>query len=995
MKRTSTLLLFGFAFIAFAAQKTHASPYSVSGTSEAPWSTISNWTNNLRPESGIGAPVIVDNSSNTLMDIENYSIGSLQQGQGTTLKLSHDLSIHSLSGGTATGNTLNLNSKTLVIDLGRASGTFAYEGGISGGTLRIIGSPDSPTNPSPTVLQQFTDGSFNSATLEAQGGHVSFGGGDSNYNITGSTLTASGTGYVKLTAVLSGTTLKVKDSGRIKVATPSQVTGGSIIVESGIFENHSSSYNLSSNRTTITQSGGIIYNGFDLDSKNFLSSNLRKVDISVTGSAKFYSANDVTDATITVNAGEFYNGLVRYGTTEQRSNQIADAEVTSLTVENSGFFHNLGNYTMTAVGTSADPAIKIVGTGVYEPTDGSIFWNGPLATLKGNDVNNFSVITIENYGRLVNLGSVQVANIIVKENGIYLASRVGTQSLVNMTVQAGGYFGHLGEHDFSSVTFETASGKETVYGIGLSDSPVGDRVHAAIDASGGTIAFGTGTVIQPYPFAEFYVQDNKHKFIWRETSPAGEEYTIAKVGAANNLTFGGDTTLDAGDLVIDDQYFANDLFESTFSLRKDGTDLKMKLVMTRKASYAELAKNSYFKPVARALDIARTSSPSPELQKLLTALDQSVTATNLSRSIRKLTPEQYNSAQFTARRNANAAVTQFTSYMNSRRFALKGTPYRLTIDPATNGLAYTNGANRDVVAQALPFTPGERQDREIGPDKMVNIFARATTGYTRVGHGATRIGLRSSRVGAVFGIDVRLHENIVLGFAGSYDYNDIDFSRNLGSGRVNSYRFGPYAMIYNNNWFFETELTIGLYDNKFNRRVEAGGTVYKPTANYDSIDFVANIGVGYDFDLAGFMITPRANLQYQYYRSDSFTEKDGGAANQRVSKYDTSSLISRIGVDLWKRFDIDQPYLQSATPFFTVGWRHEWIAPTDLTAQFEGGGSSFNIDNDLFSRNAIYLGIGSSLQVNEQFDIDLRYQADLGDRKNISQNASINLRFKF
>ena len=985
------MLILGFSLLAASSTQTIASPYNVSGTSEAEWSNVSNWSNNQRPASGINASVIVDNASNTLMNIENYSIGSLHQGQGTTLKLSQDLRVTSLIGGTSTGNTLNLNSKTLTIDLTNSSPTNFYEGGITGGTIVIAGSPTA------TGIQTFSDGSFNGATIDARAGWTVFGGGDNAYGIDGSTLKATSTGDIKITANVDNTSIIVEDQGRIKLTGTSQFKRGSITVRSGIFENLSLLANTGSQRTTITQSGGIIYNGFDYDNKNIVSSNLKQVDIAITGKSKFYSANDISDATITVDEGELYLGLVRYGSTELRSNQVSDVTATSLIATNSAFVHNLGNYTMTAPGTEASPAIKIVGTGISEPTDGTIFWNGPLATLKGGDVNNYSYVTIENYGRLVNLGKIEIANIVVKENGAYLISRVGTQSLVKMTVKAGGFFGQLGQHAFDSAVFETTTGKKTVFGVGLSNSPAGDAAHAGIVASGGPVTFGTGTIIQPYAVAEYYVKDNKHKFIWRETGPAGEEFTIATASAANTLTFGGNATLDAGDLIVDTTYFKSPIFNSAFTLRKDDKYLKMKMVLTRKAGYAEISTDSLSEPLAQSLDDGRTSpsTTSTEYKALLTKLDQSSTTQQLTDSVRSMTPAQFTSAQFTARRNANAAVSQFTSYMNGRRLALRGTPYKLTIDPVTNGLAYTNGGSKETLAQALPFTPGERYDREIGPDKMVNIFARATTGYTSVGSSTRRVGLRSQRIGAVFGIDVRLHENFVIGFAGNYDYSDIKFKRRLGSGRVNAYRFGPYAMLFHDKWFFETELTIGLYDNKFTRRVNVGGTEYKPRSSYDSIDFVANVGAGYDFDLAGFMITPRLNVQYQFYHADKFTERDGGAVNQRVSKYDTSSLISRLGVDLWKRFDVNESYLKSATPFFTVGWRHEWIAPTDLTSQFVGGGSSFNVDNDLYSRNAIYLGIGSSFEINEAFDIDLRYQADLGDRKNISQNASINLRFRF
>ena len=277
---------------------------------------------------------------------------------------------------------------------------------------------------------------------------------------------------------------------------------------------------------------------------------------------------------------------------------------------------------------------------------------------------------------------------------------------------------------------------------------------------------------------------------------------------------------------------------------------------------------------------------------------------------------------------------------------------------------------------------------------MVSIYGRATTGYTRVGSGTNRIGLRSNSVGALFGFDVRVHENVIVGFAGSYDYQDINFSSSAGAGQVNTYRFGPYALVYAGDWFFETEATIGLHDNKFARRINFMGVTAK--SNYDAIDFTVAVGAGYDFKIAGFTITPRVNVQYQFYHAGAFTETQAGDANLHVDRYETSSISSRLGVELWRRFEFeDNQTLKSATPFFNIGWRKEWLAATDINSQFQAGGDSFNIDNDLYSRNAVYLGIGSTFELSDSLNLDLRYQADLGDRDNQTQNASINLRYRF
>ena len=426
-----------------------------------------------------------------------------------------------------------------------------------------------------------------------------------------------------------------------------------------------------------------------------------------------------------------------------------------------------------------------------------------------------------------------------------------------------------------------------------------------------------------------------------------------------------------------------------------GTDISrhQAILTANRMAYSAVASTPTAQSVGSMLDLCSLTGDLPIMRA---KLDTSSSIQELTQRLHSLSPRQINFSQYSARVNSIKAALNRNNFLSARRFALKGKPYRITIDPAQNGIASSRlQSQASSLAQILPRTPGEREtDRNFGMDKVVSIYGRATTGYTRVGSDAGRIGLRSSSVGAMFGFDVRVHENVIVGFSGNYDYSDVDFASHLGGGQVNSYRFGPYAMIYSGDWFFETEATIGLHDNKFSRRVAFMG-VPAAKSNYDSIDFTFSVGAGYDFKLQGFNITPRVNLQYQFYHSGAFTETQAGSANLHVSRYETSAISSRLGVELWRKFEFESQMINSATPFFNIGWRKQWLGPTDLTSQFVNGGSAFNIDNDLFSRNAVYLGIGSTFELTDALNLDLRYQADLGDRENTSQNASINLRYRF
>jgi len=277
----------------------------------------------------------------------------------------------------------------------------------------------------------------------------------------------------------------------------------------------------------------------------------------------------------------------------------------------------------------------------------------------------------------------------------------------------------------------------------------------------------------------------------------------------------------------------------------------------------------------------------------------------------------------------------------------------------------------------------------MGMDQVWSVFARITTGITRVGSGSERVGLVSRRIGTVFGIDARVHENIIVGFGGSYIHNDVGFDGSFGRADIDSYRFGPYALMYNDAWFFESELTFGIHTNRFTR--EAAGV--RNRSRFTAYDFTANIGGGYDFKFGELTVTPRADLQYQYYGANSYDEQNRGGIGYHVSQYNNNSLTSRIGVELAQRFEPD--FVDAITPYLNVGWRRDWLSPDSLTTRFLDGNVSFNTANDSWSRDSVYFGCGTTIEITDQLNADLLYQVDIGDRENRSQNVYAGIRYKF
>lgn len=378
-------------------------------------------------------------------------------------------------------------------------------------------------------------------------------------------------------------------------------------------------------------------------------------------------------------------------------------------------------------------------------------------------------------------------------------------------------------------------------------------------------------------------------------------------------------------------------------------------------------------------------------------VDLAPTVEAFNRALLMSGPTNLLSSRFIIHEASIETTQQFSNYRAMRRQALLKSTSKLTIDPAYAGFASSQALAGSDLAQVIDQqTPGERMDRKhdaIGMGENYNIFARVTTGFTRVGSSSDRVGLVSRRIGTVFGFDMKVHENIILGFAGSYNHNDIGLDDSFGKGDVDSFRIGPYGLLFKDQWFIESELTFGIHANRFTRYVEAGPGRFAPRSSFTAWDFTANVGGGYDFLIGQMVLTARGNIQYQYYGTKSFDEKDGQGADLHVDGYSDSALTTRFGLELSQK--IEPGFVDSLTPFLNVGWRRDWLSPDDVNSTFIGGGDAFRTTNDLWSRDSIYFGCGTTIEISDQLNLDLRYQADIGDRENRSQNAYVSLRYQF
>ena len=988
------VLLMGIAATA------HAGEYDLNGGN---WDQSASWADGAVPELGPDDTVNLKAASD--MNIASMNLGKLNFETPGTMTLSQDMNIGRITVAEGYFADINLQTNTLTVVMvagARAMKLPMTMTGDAGGSISapelVIGGP-MPLGGGGLLDSELLEGAFELLFSEddynkecapfiftADGATEGMTNVDMAFNNALVTMgTSSDPDYV-----ITGGSMGITNSG---VMMRGKLNNVEVVMNSGLMQFAETGVMTGTNvaTSTLTMTGGTM----------LVEGKIENTAISMDGA-------DGGRPTMTIKPAALTPAIPLDGVT--------------INVENGAVFNNYGkivlarstgDFDMKANGANAQ---EVVPANIIAPADNvaqimlkpgsSVAGSGAGDTARGR-------IIAENGGIVHGHGTLSNIDLTAKAAGTIGLGRLAVlNDTVNLRIENGGIVALLGRQNLTSYTM-VATGtdnKQSVIGFGLSHNPQNYKsmVHGQLTAqTGGTGQLSRKAKYLITPWNETDIPetggDTPHKFIWQDIKDTSNANDYKKLVLADvtggSVTFIDDLPTDGYDL--DTSAFVSELFDKYFELNEESGKLVLSMKIERKKSYQEFSNKAHTKGVAKAFDYILAQDDEdvdPELKKFQRNLDQNVTVEALNFALESASPASLLSAHFIVHEATIDATQEFSNYLSQRRRAMTGKHYstKLSIDPNENGVAYVDPTSPNALAQVLPETPGERHDRRtdaMGMDKVYNVFARVTTGFTRVGSSNTHIGLVSRRIGTVIGFDMKVHENIIVGFGASYNHNDVGFSNSFGRADIDSYRFGPYALMYAQQWFFETELSFGINANRFVRNVYSGGERYTPKSRFTALDFTANIGGGYDFKIGQMTLTPRADLQYQYYHSDGFKEREDGGIGYTVNAYENSSLTSRIGLELAQRFEPE--LVDAITPFLNVGWRRDWISPDDLETRLSLGNVAFKTYNDLWSRDSVYFGCGTTIEINDQLNCDLLYQVDIGDRQNRSQNAYFSLRYKF
>ena len=228
-------------------------------------------------------------------------------------------------------------------------------------------------------------------------------------------------------------------------------------------------------------------------------------------------------------------------------------------------------------------------------------------------------------------------------------------------------------------------------------------------------------------------------------------------------------------------------------------------------------------------------------------------------------------------------------------------------------------------------------------------------------------GYDSDTFGAAFGADTnRFHKNLRVGAAFSYGKTDVDSDgANQTATDIDSYQatiYGEYSLEKN---YFVTGNVSYTYNDIDQVRYNVGGA-NTASANYSSDQYGIAASFGRDILIdkprfkRAFVLTPQLNAAYTYVDVESYDEVGaGGLSLSNVSNEALEHLDLGVSVDAeWTFVHDNGGFIK---PSLNAGYSYAFVNDNvATTAEFSGGGASFETEGFEPGRNTINLGAGVS-----------------------------------
>ena len=385
-------------------------------------------------------------------------------------------------------------------------------------------------------------------------------------------------------------------------------------------------------------------------------------------------------------------------------------------------------------------------------------------------------------------------------------------------------------------------------------------------------------------------------------------------------------------------------------------------LIASRVAYASVM-SSALAPIYSAIDAAIPSA-TDDLATFITSLDAS---SDPGPALKELSPETHGNTSNLGRDVLNSYVRTFVNRMQSLRFASSS---------AAGGNTRVAGnltGSGPVMANILSSAASSYKDWSTWAEFFGQIGKQRDKGG--------QLGYSYDAYGPALGMDMRLSDNVIFGLSTGYARTNVDTNGIDSSTDVDAFNLTVYGTYYETKeYYLDAAVTYGWNWYDSNRTVTGLGDL---TSTHKGYDFSVYGGAGYYLnDLIGWdwmSIIPIASVQYGHHGEDSFTETVNGAPFMNIDSINSDSLVSRIGLCLEHRFEMNKVDILANV---SGEWGHEYLdTQNTVSAQFtQSAAPAFNTDGIESDRDSFLFGLGFIASITENYDLSFDYDLDLRDK---------------
>ena len=386
-------------------------------------------------------------------------------------------------------------------------------------------------------------------------------------------------------------------------------------------------------------------------------------------------------------------------------------------------------------------------------------------------------------------------------------------------------------------------------------------------------------------------------------------------------------------------------------------------------SYSELAATPVQRTMALALD-SLLNSASGDMLALLLSLDYDYTLLELQQTLERISPEVYfgylDSAQQTALLLGNQIIDR---------------------------AAYLRDLKRGDASCSQAGLPGLNAGAPISADSQWTAWMRGIGGWSHSGARDGYMAYSAGTTGLLIGVDGPLTSWLTAGINYAYTSTDLNWSRDGLKGNQYGNHAGAFVSADFKGFYGDASLGFGFLKSKGRRDITLPNQSISAHADFDTITWLTQVNIGYDFEFNDFSLGPFAAIQHLALHQDSFTETDAGYLNLHVDDVNQSRTSSTFGGRLDYTLDLGNVQLIARAK---AGWRHRFDNErTDLDAYFQDyADNAFTLTGLEPQSDALVLQTGVTLLGGEHFMASLDYALGHGSRDTThSLGLSLGIRF--